>query len=36
MWVYILSYIFVLGMAFNASNTEKDDFETMQMTLINK
>lgn len=36
MWVYILSYIFVLGMAFNASNTERDDFETMQMTLINK
>lgn len=33
MWVYILSYIFVLGMAFNASNTEKDDFETKQMTL---
>ena len=34
MWVYILSYIFVLGMAFNASNTEKDDYETEQMTLI--
>lgn len=34
MWVYILSYIFVLGMAFNASNTEKDDYETMQMNLI--
>lgn len=33
MWVYILSYIFVLGMAFNASNTEEDDFRTMQMTL---
>lgn len=33
MWVYILSYIFVLGMAFNASNTEEDDFKTMQMTL---
>lgn len=33
MWVYILSYIFVLGMAFNASNTEQDDYETMQMTL---
>ncbi len=33
MWVYILSYIFVLGMAFNASNTKKDDFETMQLTL---
>lgn len=33
MWVYILSYIFVLGMAFNASNTEKDDFITKQMTL---
>lgn len=33
MWVYILSYIFVLGMAFNATNTKKDDFETMQLTL---
>lgn len=33
MWVYILSYIFVLGMAFNASNTEQDDYETMQLTL---
>lgn len=33
MWVYILSYIFVLGMALNASAAEKDDFETMQMTL---
>lgn len=34
MWVYILSYIFVLGMAFNASNTRKDDFETMQLSII--
>lgn len=33
MWVYILSYIFVLGMAFNATNTQRDDYETMQMTL---
>ena len=33
MWVYILSYIFVLGMSFNATNTKKDDFETMQLTL---
>ena len=33
MWFYILSYIFVLGMAFNATNTKKDDFETMQLTL---
>lgn len=35
MWVYILSYIFVLGMAFNATNTQRDDYETMQMTLKN-
>lgn len=34
MWVYILSYIFVLGMAFNASNTKRDDFETMRMSII--
>ncbi len=34
MWVYILSYIFVLGMALNASNTEKDDFETRQLQLV--
>lgn len=33
MWVYILSYIFVLGMALNASNTEEDDFKTMQIKL---
>ncbi len=33
MWVYILSYIFVLGMAFNASNTAKDDFQTQQIKL---
>ena len=33
MWVYILSYIFVLGMAFNATSAEKDDYETMTMTL---
>lgn len=33
MWIYILCYIFVLGMAFNASNAERDDYETMQMTL---
>lgn len=33
MWVYILSYIFVLGMAFNASNTEQDDYETMQLSI---
>ncbi len=31
MWVYILSYIFVLGMAFNASATRKDDYETMRI-----
>ncbi len=34
MWVYILSYIFVLGMAFNASNTRRDDYETRQMSII--
>lgn len=33
MWVYILSYIFVLGMAFNASATKKDDYETMQLSI---
>ena len=33
MWVYILSYIFVLGMAFNASATKKDDYETMQLNV---
>ncbi len=33
MWVYILSYIFVLGMAFNASATKKDDYETMQINI---
>lgn len=33
MWVYILSYIFVLGMAFNASATKKDDYETMQLNI---
>lgn len=34
MWVYILSYIFVLGMAFNASATRKDDYETMRMEAL--
>ena len=33
MWVYILSYIFVLGMAFNASATKKDDYETMKLNI---
>lgn len=33
MWVYILSYIFVLGMALNATNTKIDDFQTMQINL---
>lgn len=33
MWVYILSYIFVLGMAFNATNTKRDDYQTMQLNL---
>ena len=36
MWVYILSYIFVLGMAFNASATKKDDYETMRLDTIRK
>lgn len=35
MWIYILSYIFVLGMAFNASATKKDDYETIRMNLNN-
>ena len=34
MWVYILSYIYVLGMAFNATATKKDDFETMKINII--
>ena len=34
-WVYILSYIFVLGMSINATNAEIDDYETMQLTLKN-
>lgn len=36
MWVYILSYIFVLGMAINASATQKDDYETMQININQK
>ena len=35
-WVYILSYIYVLGMAFNATNTEIDDYKTMTLELRNK
>ena len=34
MWVYILSYIFVLGMAINATATKKDDYETMQINTL--
>lgn len=36
MWVYILSYIFVLGMAINASATQRDDYETMQINIGKK
>lgn len=36
MWVYILSYIFVLGMAINASATQRDDYETMQININQK
>lgn len=33
LWIYILSYIFVLGMAINASNTTEDDIERTGMLL---
>ena len=33
LWIYILSYIFVLGMAINASNTTEDDIERTEMLL---
>lgn len=36
LWVYILSYIFVLGMAINASNTKEEDIERTGMVLSNK
>lgn len=35
-WVYILSYIYVLGMAFNATDTAVDDYKTMTLELKNK
>ncbi len=33
LWIYILSYIFVLGMAINAGNTTEDDIERTGMLL---
>lgn len=33
MWVYILAYIFVLGMAFNASAMAKEDLKTMELKI---
>lgn len=36
LWIYILSYIFVLGMAINAGNTKEDDIERTGMLLTKK
>ena len=36
LWIYILSYIFVLGMAINAGNTTEEDIERTGMLLTNK
>ena len=36
LWIYILSYIFVLGMAINAGNTTEDDIERTGMLLTKK
>ena len=36
LWIYILSYIFVLGMAINAGNTNEDDIERTGMLLTKK
>lgn len=33
LWIYILSYIFVLGMAINAGNTKEEDIERTGMLL---
>ena len=35
LWIYILSYIFVLGMAINAGNTKEEDIERTGMLLTN-
>lgn len=35
LWIYILSYIFVLGMAINAGNTTENDIERTGMLLTN-
>ncbi len=35
LWIYILSYIFVLGMAINAGNTTEEDIERTGMLLTN-
>lgn len=36
LWIYILSYIFVLGMAINAGNTKEEDIERTGMLLAKK
>lgn len=36
LWIYILSYIFVLGMAINAGNTTEEDIERTGMLLTKK
>lgn len=36
LWIYILSYIFVLGMAINAGNTKEEDIERTGMLLTKK
>ena len=36
LWIYILSYIFVLGMAINAGNTKEGDIERTGMLLTKK
>lgn len=36
LWIYILSYIFVLGMAINAGNTKEEDIERTGMLFVKK
>ena len=36
LWIYILSYIFVVGMAINAGNTKEEDIERTGMLLTKK
>ena len=36
LWIYLLSYIFVLGMAFNAGFTKEEDIERTGMLLTRK